>query len=174
MKRGFMSTLVLMILQKESAHGYKIIKQIEERTLGTWIPTAASMYPLLKSLADKKLIQIVEPDEINAERSKKIYEITHQGQKALEILISKQQEMMKSMSTIISSTFGQLDNDATSEDFFESGPAKMFSLDASDDKSTMEQIEFLGSWKQKFQDKIKWINGILQDIDEKLLKIKEK
>ena len=34
MKKGFISTLVLLVLENKPTHGYQIIKEIEERTLG--------------------------------------------------------------------------------------------------------------------------------------------
>ena len=53
MKKGFMSGLILLVLQKEASHGYKIQKEIEELTLGEWKPTSSNIYPLLDSLKKK-------------------------------------------------------------------------------------------------------------------------
>jgi DNA-binding PadR family transcriptional regulator len=38
-------------------HGYEMIKEIEERTQGTWSPSAGSIYPTLQMLEDEGLIQ---------------------------------------------------------------------------------------------------------------------
>ncbi len=37
-------------------HGYEMIKEIEERTEGAWIPSAGSIYPTLQQLEDEGLI----------------------------------------------------------------------------------------------------------------------
>ena len=36
MKKGFLGTFILMLLENEPCHGYKIGKAIEEQTLGVW------------------------------------------------------------------------------------------------------------------------------------------
>ena len=37
-------------------HGYEMIKEIEERTDGSWTPSAGSIYPTLQMLEDEGLI----------------------------------------------------------------------------------------------------------------------
>jgi DNA-binding PadR family transcriptional regulator len=37
-------------------HGYEMIKEIEERTGGAWVPSAGSIYPTLQLLEDEGLI----------------------------------------------------------------------------------------------------------------------
>ena len=43
-------------------HGYEMIKELEERTEGTWVPSAGSIYPTLQMLEDEGLIQGEESD----------------------------------------------------------------------------------------------------------------
>jgi DNA-binding PadR family transcriptional regulator len=43
-------------------HGYEMIKEIEERTQGTWTPSAGSIYPTLQMLEDEGLIRGEESD----------------------------------------------------------------------------------------------------------------
>jgi DNA-binding PadR family transcriptional regulator len=43
-------------------HGYEMIKEIEERTQGTWTPSAGSIYPMLQLLEEEGLIQGQESD----------------------------------------------------------------------------------------------------------------
>jgi DNA-binding PadR family transcriptional regulator len=43
-------------------HGYEMIKELEERTEGTWTPSAGSIYPTLQMLEDEGLIRGEESD----------------------------------------------------------------------------------------------------------------
>lgn len=43
-------------------HGYEMIKEIEERTEGAWVPSAGSIYPTLQMLEDAGLIRGEESD----------------------------------------------------------------------------------------------------------------
>lgn len=69
MKKGFISTLILLILDENPCHGYKIIDEINKRTLGVWHPKANVIYPLLKTLCDRNLIRSVKQN--GTERPKK-------------------------------------------------------------------------------------------------------
>ena len=109
MKKGFMSGLILLVLQKEASHGYKIQKEIEELTLGEWKPTSSNIYPLLESLKNKDLISCIESDITG--RQKKIYEITAKGQDAVKMLVQKHQNMVESIKSIVLSTLGITDVD---------------------------------------------------------------
>ena len=37
-------------------HGYEMIKELEQRTGGAWVPSAGSIYPTLQLLEDEGLI----------------------------------------------------------------------------------------------------------------------
>ncbi|MHA1257172.1 MAG: PadR family transcriptional regulator, partial [Promethearchaeota archaeon] len=109
MKKGFMSGLILLVIQKEASHGYKIQKEIEELTLGEFKPTSSNIYPLLESLKNKELIACIESDLTG--RQKKIYEITQKGQDTVKMLVHKHQMMVESIKSIILSTLGITDVD---------------------------------------------------------------
>ena len=109
MKKGFMSGLILLVLQKEASHGYKIQKEIEELTLGEFRPTSSNIYPLLDSLKNKELIACIESDVTG--RQKKIYEITSKGQETVKMLVRKHQNMVESIKSIVLSTLGITDAD---------------------------------------------------------------
>jgi DNA-binding PadR family transcriptional regulator len=96
-----------LVLQNEPCHGYKILKEIENRTLGVWHPSSSNIYPLLDSLSEKGLIECVEVDEVG--RQKKVYAITSKGENALKILIQKHSMMIDSIRSIILSTLGITD-----------------------------------------------------------------
>lgn len=56
MGRGDVRAAVLALLAEQPMHGYQIIHEIEERSGGSWKPSAGSVYPTLQLLADEGLI----------------------------------------------------------------------------------------------------------------------
>ena len=56
-RRGDVRAAVLALLAERPMHGYEMIKELEERTEGTWVPSAGSIYPTLQMLEDEGLIQ---------------------------------------------------------------------------------------------------------------------
>lgn len=71
--RGEVRTAVLALLAEQPMHGYQIIHEIEERSGGTWKPSAGSVYPTLQLLADEGLISAEESN------GRKIYSLTDEG-----------------------------------------------------------------------------------------------
>ena len=71
--RGEVRTAVLALLAEKPRHGYEIIREIEERSGGSWKPSAGSVYPTLQLLADEGLISAEESN------GRKIYSLTEAG-----------------------------------------------------------------------------------------------
>jgi len=71
--RGEVRTAVLALLAEKPRHGYEIIREIEERSGGSWKPSAGSVYPTLQLLADEGLIAAEESND------RKIYSLTEAG-----------------------------------------------------------------------------------------------
>ncbi|WP_378144960.1 PadR family transcriptional regulator [Cnuibacter sp. UC19_7] len=71
--RGDVRAAVLTLLAERPMHGYQIIQEIEERSNGSWKPSAGSVYPTLQLLADEGL---VSADESNG---RKTYALTEAG-----------------------------------------------------------------------------------------------
>ena len=76
MGRGDVRTAVLALLAEQPMHGYQIIREIEERSGGTWKPSAGSVYPTLQLLSDEGLIRAEESN------GRKTYALTDAGQAA--------------------------------------------------------------------------------------------
>lgn len=55
--KGAVREAVLSLLAEEPANGYSLMRQIAERTDGTWSPSPGSMYPTLSQLVDEGLIE---------------------------------------------------------------------------------------------------------------------
>jgi len=60
--RGFLRLYIIHRLAQQPAHGYDILREIENKTEGSWRPGAGSIYPLLKELVEEKYIR-AEPSE---------------------------------------------------------------------------------------------------------------
>jgi DNA-binding PadR family transcriptional regulator len=71
--RGEVRSAVLALLAEQPMHGYQIIHEIEERSGGSWKPSAGSVYPTLQLLADEGLISAEEAN------GRKIYALTEAG-----------------------------------------------------------------------------------------------
>lgn len=71
--KGEVRTAVLALLAEQPMHGYQIIREIEERSNGSWKPSAGSVYPTLQLLADEGLISAEESN------GRKIYSLTEAG-----------------------------------------------------------------------------------------------
>jgi DNA-binding PadR family transcriptional regulator len=71
--RGEVRAAVLALLAEQPMHGYQIIREIEERSHGSWKPSAGSIYPTLQLLSDEG---IVSTEESNG---RKIYSLTEAG-----------------------------------------------------------------------------------------------
>ncbi|WP_159500575.1 PadR family transcriptional regulator [Microbacterium sp. 18062] len=73
MGRGDVRAAVLALLAERPMHGYQIIREIEERSGGSWKPSAGSVYPTLQLLADEGLISAEESN------GRKTYALTEAG-----------------------------------------------------------------------------------------------
>jgi DNA-binding PadR family transcriptional regulator len=76
-EKGDLKYVILDLLKDKPAHGYEIIKELEERFHGFYSPSAGSVYPTLQLLEDMGYVKSAEQD------GKKIYTITDAGRKFL-------------------------------------------------------------------------------------------
>lgn len=74
MGRGDVRSAVLALLAEQPMHGYQIIREIEERSGGTWKPSPGSVYPTLQLLVDEGLVRAEESN------GRKTYSLTESGQ----------------------------------------------------------------------------------------------
>ncbi len=71
--RGDLKYVLLDLLQERPMHGYEMIKALEERSHGFYVPSAGSIYPTLQLLEDRELVVSSETN------GKKVYSITDAG-----------------------------------------------------------------------------------------------
>jgi DNA-binding PadR family transcriptional regulator len=165
MKKGHISTLILLALEKAPSHGYSLMQTISDDTYGVWNPTASSLYPHLSSLTDKGLIQYIT--EMDGKRERKVYEITEKGRKTLKKLLERQQNMRKSLLSMIMSTIG-LTNLTLPDDFED-----LFGPDLVDDaslvgKSTDEKLKILLKKKLVLSKIVSKLDNFVNEIDHRI------
>ena len=160
-KMGFMRFLVLSILEEKSLHGYKIIDDIKNRTLGFFSPPSSTIYPLLKKLSEENLIQQIQTE--NPEDTKKVYQITTEGKEKLQYMIELQQERFKAMSKFMSETLGmELPPGMKNGELPFKGP--LFGRLNGFPKE--EKIKMLKVRREFLMTRIKWIDKQLEDLNE--------
>ena len=62
MRRGAIRTAILLALREEPAHGYEVMRRLEEMSGGLWRPSPGSVYPHLQMLEDEGLVRSSEVD----------------------------------------------------------------------------------------------------------------
>jgi DNA-binding PadR family transcriptional regulator len=87
-ERGLLTLLILHFLEKRPQSGYELLKEIHEKTNGTWVPNKGTVYPLLKSLEQEGLTKVKEIGK----RSKITFELTDEGRQMLLTMRDKKEE----------------------------------------------------------------------------------
>lgn len=77
-RRGEARHLLLDVLRDGPKHGYEIIKALEERSGGQYVPSPGTVYPTLQFLEDAGLIRAEQQND------RKVYELTDAGKTELE------------------------------------------------------------------------------------------
>lgn len=72
-RRGDMGLVLLKALLSRPMHGYEIIRELEERSKGTWRPSPGSVYPTLQLLEEQDFVTSSQ------QKGKKVYTITKLG-----------------------------------------------------------------------------------------------
>jgi len=75
--RGDVKYALLELLQERPMHGYEMMKALEEKSGGFYVPSAGSIYPTLQMLEDRGLVTAAEAE------GKKVYSITDAGRAVL-------------------------------------------------------------------------------------------
>jgi DNA-binding PadR family transcriptional regulator len=73
-----MRGLLLAALLDGPAHGYELMRRLEECSGGQWRPSPGSVYPLLQQLEDQALVRLQRPDGADG---RKVYALTAAGRR---------------------------------------------------------------------------------------------
>jgi DNA-binding PadR family transcriptional regulator len=75
---GAMRYVVLQLISEKPRHGYEIIKELEQRTGGSYTPSPGAIYPLMSMLYDMGHVSI------SHDGAKKLHTVTPEGQAFLD------------------------------------------------------------------------------------------
>ncbi|MBW9055169.1 PadR family transcriptional regulator [Rhizobium mesosinicum] len=75
---GELQTILLALLEQRPSHGYELIKTLEERSGGFYVPSPGVIYPALTYLEETGLA------EVENDGAKKLYKITDAGRQKVE------------------------------------------------------------------------------------------
>lgn len=81
-KKGSAEVVVLALLERESLHGYELVRQISERSRGALTFNFASLYATLYKLEERGLVQ-GRWVERAGQRRRRYYRLTEKGREAL-------------------------------------------------------------------------------------------
>ncbi|MHC1600697.1 MAG: PadR family transcriptional regulator [Candidatus Methanospirareceae archaeon] len=87
-ERGLLALFILHSLNQQPKSGYELLKEIEEKTEGMWVPSKGTLYPILKQLEEEELIRVGE----TGKRSKNIFELTQNGKETLLTIRERKKE----------------------------------------------------------------------------------
>src|ERR671933_2282623 len=76
--KGDLKYVILDLLKDRPAHGYEVMRALEERFRGFYSPSPGSVYPTLQMLEDLGYVSSRQRD------GKKVYQITDEGRSFLE------------------------------------------------------------------------------------------
>ncbi|WP_337269026.1 PadR family transcriptional regulator [Oryzifoliimicrobium ureilyticus] len=75
---GDLQLVILALLEEQPRHGYELIKLLEERSGGFYVPSPGVIYPALTYLEETGLA------DVENDGAKKLYRITDDGRKKLD------------------------------------------------------------------------------------------
>ncbi len=76
---GRLRLYLLKLLEESPRHGYEIIRELEDRFMGLYTPSAGTVYPRLARLAAEGLVTVTETAD-----GRKVYTITDAGRAELD------------------------------------------------------------------------------------------
>ncbi len=86
---GSTTMLLLRLLSEKDMYGYEMIETLRERSRNVFELKAGTLYPLLHSLEERKLLTVYEKEA--GGKVRKYYSLTKEGHRALE---EKKEEWM--------------------------------------------------------------------------------
>jgi len=103
-EHGDLKYVILRMLEEKPRHGYDIIKELEERSGGSYSPSPGTVYPTLTMLEDMGYAR-ARAEGTEGEGSKRIYEITDAGRAHLAENKSQVEDIFDRISELGSALF---------------------------------------------------------------------
>jgi DNA-binding PadR family transcriptional regulator len=167
-QKGYIRMGLLILINKKPAHGYEIMKEINNRTQGFWRPTPGGVYPILRDL--EKSAYIKGHWETQKNRKLKVYKITKSGQAILRRAIVKQAEI----SSNISNLFREFARDVLNIEKDTQLPEipSMFSAFLEEKNNCGQTLELLEHHRRHAIEGIKKMRQELKELDKKISQLK--
>jgi PadR family transcriptional regulator PadR len=103
---GLLPLYVLHLLWREPRYGNDIMRELEDRSQGTWASNPGAIYPLLRMLEHHGLLQgeWEDPDK----RTRRVYRLTAQGEAEYQELRSMMQPGLREALQVLQSFYEEL------------------------------------------------------------------
>lgn len=169
-QKGYIRIGVLILLNKKPAHGYEIMKEIDNRSKGFWQPTPGGVYPILRDL--EKSGYIKGEWQTHNNRRLKVYKITEPGGFIIKRAIVKQAEI----SANIGNLFQEFARDVLNVEVTTNPMSQMRSLFKPflEEKTDLGQnLKTLERNRKHICDNMQVMKDRLKLIDKRITEIKE-
>jgi DNA-binding PadR family transcriptional regulator len=94
-QKGYIRIVALILLSKKPHHGYEIMREIGERTMGFWRPTSGGIYPILQDLEKSGYVKGEWDSE--RKRKRKTYRINRTGKIVLKRALARESQIANNM-----------------------------------------------------------------------------
>lgn len=171
MQKGYLKLAILFALTREPLHGYRLMKRINEMSLGVVAPTAGGMYPALRELEARGLVL----GKWMPEERKKVYEITVKGKEVFKVAVEKHFELASSLRSWMLKELSDLQIIDVENSELQSAlmpAARILLLD--EKASTEERVEALKGLRKQFCGLTLLINEMINRIDRRIEELKVK
>jgi len=168
-QKGTIRIGILILLNKKPAHGYEIMKEINNRTKGFWKPTAGGVYPVLRDL--EKAAYIKGEWQTQKNRRLKVYSITESGEIILRHAIVKQAEI----SNNIGNLFREFAKDVLNIETIPFLPTipSLFSPFIEEKPDNEENLNHLELERKHTNERVRMMQKRLKQIDKRIKELKE-
>lgn len=163
MQRGYLKLAILFALTKGPLHGYEMMRRISELTLGLIKPTAGGMYPALRELEEKDLIE----GKWHHKERRKVYNITERGKEVFREVVEKHFGLASSLrSWTLKSLVDLKIIEQTDVPFILMPSIRLLLL--REDASNEEKVEALQTLKTEFQNLALLLSTMIGHIEERI------
>ena len=170
-QKGYLRIAVLILLRKKPYHGYKIMREIQEKTMGFWRPTAGGIYPILRDLEESGYVE--GEWSFQKKRKRRTYRITEAGKAILERALAKENQIANSMSDLFKEFMKDVLDVKTMSVPMPRMP-NLFSMFLEERKEKPEDtIKILEDQRAQIEDMIKHLQKALEAITKRLSQLEQ-
>lgn len=102
--KGTAKTIVLQLLSEDEMHGYELLTKMKEKSKNLLEITEGTLYPLLHSLEEDGFLTS-NWEKGDGQRRRKIYSITPDGKKSLQVRAKELKEFMSVIQKMVTVKF---------------------------------------------------------------------